>query len=346
MKRMRIFTMAVAILLICLVSTCGLAANVKVGFLIKTMQEERYQTDRDIFIAKAKELGAEVIFDAANNNADTQFARFENMLTKGVDVIVIQPVDPEAASNMVRIAHEEGIRVVAYDMAIFSSDLDVFVTPDGWQVGVLQGQEMVKWFKQKRGEVKGNIVLLRGQPGCSNVPLFTQGVLDTVAANPGLKIVVDQYHENWSPDLAMATTENALTKYGNKIDAVVSNNSGMASGAVRALEAQGLADTNKVFVAGSDADLINMRYIVQGKQTMDVFKKIKPLAEKAAEVAVALAKNPNKGIEEIVEVDRYFDNGYKEVPVVVTPIIAVTKDNIMDTVVADGYHSAEEIYGQ
>jgi D-xylose transport system substrate-binding protein len=340
----RVLFLMVAVLLVGIVSNGVLAADVTVGFLIKTMQEERYQTDRDIFFEEAEKLGAEVIFEAADNNADLQFAKFENMLTKGVDVIVVQPVDPEAASNMVKIAHEEGVRIVAYDMVILNSDLDLFVTPDGWQVGVLQGQEMVKWFMENRGEVKGKVVLLRGTPGCSNIPLFTQGVLDTLAENPGLELVVDQYHLDWSPDLAMATTENALTKYGNDIDAVISNNSGMASGAVRALEAQGLADTTKVFVAGSDADLINMRYIVQGKQTMDVFKKIKPLAQRAAQVAVEMAKNPNKGIEELFEISRTIDNGYKEVPVIVTPIVAVTKDNIMDTVVADGYHSAEEIY--
>ena len=119
----------------------------------------------------------------------------------------------------------------------------------------------------------------------------------------------------------------------------------MASGAVRALEAQGMADVDKVFVAGSDADLINMKYIAQGKQAVDIFKKIKPLAYKSAEVAVALAKNPDKPISEIIEVNRHVDTGIKEVPTVVTPVVIVNKDNIMDTVVADGFHSEEAIFG-
>jgi len=266
------------------------------------------------------------------------------MLTQGADVIVLQPVNTGTASNMVKMAHDSGVAVVNYDSLIMNSKVDVFLTQNSWAVGELQGQAMVKWFKENRGEVKGNVVLLRGQPGDSNANAFSQGVLDTVAKYEGLNLVVDQSHEGWSPNLAMATTENALTKYDNNIDAVVANNSGLASGAVRALEAQGMADTDKVFVAGSDADLLNIRYIAQGKQTVEIFKKIKPLAYKAAEVAVTLAKNPDKPIDEIVKIDRYVDNGQIEVPTVITEIVVVNKDNIMDTVVADGFHEATEIF--
>jgi D-xylose transport system substrate-binding protein len=318
---------------------------IKVGFLLKTMQEERYIKDRDAFIEKAEAEGAdEVIFDSANNDENSQLAKFENMLTQGADVIVMQPVNTGTASNMVKMAHDAGVAVINYDSLIMNSDVDLFITQDSWAVGVLQGEAMVKWFKEKRGEVKGNVVLLRGQPGDSNANAFSQGVLDTIEEHDGLELVVDQSHEGWSPDLAMATTENALTSYDNEIDAVVANNSGLASGAVRALEAQGMADTDKVFVAGSDADVINIRYIDQGKQSIEIFKKVKPLAYRAAEVAVELAKNPDREIEDIIEIDRYVNNGNMDVPTVVTEIVVVDKDNIMDTVVADGYHEAEDIF--
>jgi D-xylose transport system substrate-binding protein len=318
---------------------------IKVGFLLKTMQEERYIKDREAFIEKAEVEGAdEVIFDSANNDENAQLAKFENMLTQGADVIVMQPVNTGTASNMVRMAHDAGVAVINYDSLIMNSDVDLFITQDSWAVGELQGEAMVEWFKENRGEVKGNVVLLRGQPGDSNANAFSQGVLDTIAEHEGLELVVDQSHEGWSPDLAMATTENALTSYDNEIDAVVANNSGLASGAVRALEAQGMADTDKVFVAGSDADVINIRYIDQGKQTIEIFKKVKPLAYKAAEVAVELAKNPDREIEDIIEIDRYVNNGNMDVPTVVTEIVVVDRDNIMDTVVADGYHKAEDIF--
>ena len=130
------------------------------------------------------------------------------------------------------------------------------------------------------------MALIRGQPGDSNANALSSGVLEVVKANPDLKLVTDQSHEGWSPDKAMATTENLLTKLGNKIDAVICNNSGMARGVIAALDAQGLASAEKIFVAGSDADLVNIQYVAQGKQAVDIWKKIDPLAESAAEIAV------------------------------------------------------------
>ena len=117
-------------------------------------------------------------------------------------------------------------------------------------------------------------------------------MLEIVEANPGLELIVDQSHEGWAPDKAMATAENVLTKFSNKVDGFIANNSGMARGVIAALDAQGLADFSKVFVAGSDADLANLQFVAQGKETVEIWKKVKPLAEKAAEVAVLLAKQP------------------------------------------------------
>lgn len=355
----KVFIVLTVIILVSVMSTVGLADDdggwlsnlldskdddLTVGLLLKTMQEERYEVDKAAFTEKAEELGAEVIFESANNDEDTQLDKFENMLTKGVDAIAIQPIDPVAAGNMVKRAQEAGVPVIAYDMLITGDNPDVFVTPDAWKVGEFQGEAMVEWFKEQKGEVEGNIVLLRGDPGCSNSPIFTQGVLDTVEEHSGLEIVVDQTHDNYSPDEAMKTTEDALTRFDNDIDAVVANNSGMASGAVRALEEQGLADTDKVFVAGSDADLTNVRYIEQGKQVMDVYKEIEPLAHKAAEVAVELAENSDKEAEDIIEIDKKVDNGKSDIPAVLTPIAKVNKDTIIETVVEGGYHSEEDIF--
>ena len=108
---------------------------------------------------------------------------------------------------------------------------------------------------------------------------MSSGVLEVLKANPDLRLVADQSHEGWLPDKAMATTENLLTKFGNRIDAVICNNSGMARGVIAALDAQGLASADKVFVAGSDADLVNIQYVAQGKEAAEIWKKIAPLAE-------------------------------------------------------------------
>eukprot|EP00831_Metopus_contortus_P001104 TRINITY_DN10395_c0_g1_i1.p1 TRINITY_DN10395_c0_g1~~TRINITY_DN10395_c0_g1_i1.p1 ORF type:complete len:169 (+),score=35.16 TRINITY_DN10395_c0_g1_i1:249-755(+) len=125
--------------------------KVKVGFILKTMQEERYQKDRKYFIDKAKEMGAdEVLFDACNNNEQTQLAKFENMLSKGVDAIVLQPVNTGTAGNMVKMANEENVRVVGYDSMLVDGPLDIHVMQDSWAVGRLQGEAMLEWLKAKK----------------------------------------------------------------------------------------------------------------------------------------------------------------------------------------------------
>jgi D-xylose transport system substrate-binding protein len=266
------------------------AKKVKVGFILKTMQEERYQRDKAIFTKKAESLGAKVYFDSANNDEQMQLAKFENMLAKGCKVIVMQPVNTGTAGNMVKMANEEGVKVVGYDSMLVNGPLDAMVMQDSWAVGKLQGEAMVEWMKSKKGKVEGKVALIMGQPGDSNAIAMSSGALEIIEENPGLELVVKQAHEGWSSEKAMATAENVLTKHANAIDAFICNNSGMARGVVAALDAQGIADTEKVFVAGSDADLVNLQYVAQGKQSVEIWKKIAPLAETAAEVAVKLAK--------------------------------------------------------
>jgi D-xylose transport system substrate-binding protein len=314
------------------------AQDVVVGFMLKTMQEERYQRDKADFTAKAESMGAKVVFDSANNDEQTQLSKFENMLAQGCKVIVLQPVNTGTAGKMVEMANAEGVKVVGYDSMLVNGPLDMMVMQDSWAVGKLQGEAMLEWFKaNKGGKIEGNVVLVRGQPGDSNATAMSSGALEIIQNNPGLKLVVDQSHEGWASDKAMATAENALTQFENKIDAFICNNSGMARGVVAALEAQGLADATKVFVAGSDADLVNIQYVAQGKQAVEIWKKITPLAEKAAEVAVKLAKG------EEVKGDKMINNGFVDVPTIVTEVVLITKDNIDSTIVAEGFYTKEQV---
>ena len=322
------------------------ADKVKVCFLLKTMQEERYQHDKADFTAKAQSLGAEVVFDSANNDEQAQLSKFENMLAKGCKVIVLQPVNTGTAGKMVKTANEEKVRVVGYDSMLVNGPLDMMVMQDSWAVGKLQGEAMLEWFKKHKGKVEGNVALIMGQPGDSNAVAMSSGAVELIKKNPGLKLVVEQSHEGWSTDKAMATTENALTKYKNQVDAFICNNSGMARGVVAALDAQGLASTDKVFVAGSDADLANIQYVAQGKQTVEIWKKVKPLAETAAEIAVKLAQNPDKKPADLVKVDKTVNNGAVEVPTVVTEIVPITKDNLDSTIIKEGLYTKEQVYGK
>lgn len=322
----------------------GGSGKVKVGFLLKTMQEERYQKDKRFFIEKAESMGAEVVFDSANNDEQIQLAKFENLLAQGCQVIVLQPVNTGTAGNMVKMANAEGVKVIGYDSMLVNGPLDLMVMQDSWAVGKLQGEAMLEWLKKNKGGVKGNVVLIKGQPGDSNANAMSSGALEIIKNNAGLKLVAEQSHEGWSPDKAMATAENVLTKFNNEIDAFICNNSGMCRGVIAALDNVGLADANKVFTAGSDADLVNIQFVAQGKQTVDVWKKIKPLAEKAAELAVTLAKNIDKDPASIVSVDKTINNGYTDVPTIVTPIVLVNKDNIDSTIIAGGFYTKDQVY--
>ncbi len=323
------------------------AEGIKIGFLLKTMQEERYQRDKAAFEKKAQELGAEVLFDSADNDEQTQLAKFENMLSQGAQVIVMQPVNTGTAGSMVAMANGEGVKVVGYDSMLANGPLDAMVMQDSWAVGKLQGEAMLEWLKAKNGgEIKGKVALIEGQPGDSNAIAMSSGALEIIKANPGLELVAEQGHEGWSSEKAMATAENVLTKYSNGVDAFICNNSGMARGVVAALDAQGLADSTKVFVAGSDADLVNIQFVAQGKQAVEIWKQIDPLAETAAQVAFDLASNPDKPAAEVIKADKTINNGMVDVPTIVTPVTLVNKENVDSTVIAGGFYTKEQVYGQ
>jgi D-xylose transport system substrate-binding protein len=278
----------IRIVAIVLLASVGLLACAKqegpqVAFLVSTLQGERYQKDVRYFQARAKELGLRVVTLAADNDNAKQLAQVEDVLARGAKVLVIQPTDSLAASTYVRLAHERGAKVVAYDRAIVAPDLDYFVSHDSYRIGVLQAQAAL----QATGH-KGKYVILGGAAGQSTATEITRGYKDTLApyiARREIEIVVEQSHSESSPEQALRTVETALTRTGNHVDAILANTSGMARGAVQAVSAAGLT---KVFIAGAGADAANVTYVCQGKQAIEVLKDIEPLARTAAETAKKL----------------------------------------------------------
>ncbi len=314
-------------------SSQGFAADLKIGFVLSTMQEERYAKDRQFFEEQAKKLGATVIFAACDNSERSQASKVENMLAKGIKALVIQPVNSNAAAPFVEAAHKAGVPVIAYDRIINNADLDYYVTQDSFAVGKMQAEAAVKATGGK-----GNYVILSGQAGHSVAAEITRGNLEVLKNYKDIKIVSQQSHNAWSASEAMATVENVLTKQKNDVAAILANNSGMANGAVQALDQQKLA--GKVFVAGADADLPSIRNIIAGKQQFEVLKAWKPLAEAAANLAVELAKG-NKP-----KAPSTFKNGTKDVPTINTPVFAVDRANIDEQIIAYGIHTKEAVYGR
>ncbi len=311
----------------------AVGAPLKIGFVLSTLQEERYQKDQKYFTEEAKKLGFEPIVVSADNNPQTQSAKVENLLSQGVKALVIQPVNSGAAANLVKMAHEDKVPVVAYDRLIADAPVDYYVTLDAFKVGVLQAEAAVKATHEK-----GNYVLVLGQAGHSVVNEALRGIESVLKKYPNIKVVMKKNHEGWSSSLAMVTVENALTQNKNNIQAILCNNSGMARGAVQALSEQGLA--GKVFVAGSDADLAAIKDIVAGKQQFEVMIGIPELAQAAAQLAFKLAKG------EKPESTTTMTNGAYKVPFMATPVYAVTKDNLEERIFKTGFHTRAAVMGK
>ncbi|MBA3817957.1 MAG: substrate-binding domain-containing protein [Deltaproteobacteria bacterium] len=315
------------------IGACKKQEGPEVAFLLSTLQEERYQKDVKYFEARAKELGIRVVTLAADNDNAKQMAQVEDVLTQGAKVLVIQPTDSQAASAYVRLAHEKGAKVVAYDRAIVAPDLDFYVSHDSYRVGVLQAEAALA-----ATHGKGTFVLLAGQSGHSVATEITRGYEHTLApyiARGDVEVVMKQHHSSWSPEQALRTVEDALTRTGGKIDAILANNSGMARGAVQAVTAAGLAT---VFIAGADADAANVNFVCQGKQAIEILKDIAPLAQTAADVAKALVDGqpPKRGSATI-------ELGGMDVPVAAVRVEVVTPDTVKPLLVDSGFLTAGEL---
>ncbi|ALB68630.1 D-xylose ABC transporter substrate-binding protein [Cronobacter dublinensis] len=315
-----------------LTSFSGIAKDIKIGMAIDDLRLERWQKDRDIFVSKAESLGAKVFVQSANGNEETQMSQIENMINRGVDVLVIIPYNGQVLSNVVAEAKREGIKVLAYDRMINNADIDFYISFDNEKVGEIQAQSLVEKVPQ------GNYFLMGGSPVDNNARLFRDGqmkVLKPFIDSGKIKVVGDQWVDGWLPENALKIMENALTANNNKIDAVVASNDATAGGAIQALSAQGLA--GKVAISGQDADLAGIKRIMAGTQTMTVYKPITQLANTAAEVAVEL------GNDKQPKSDATLNNGLKEVPARLLTPIKVDKSNIESTVIKDGFHKKSDL---
>jgi len=311
----------------------GKNGPIRIGFSMDSLQLERWQRDRDLFTQRAKELGGEVFIQSADGNDSVQVRQAENLLTQGIDVLVIVPHNGEIAASIVDSAKRQKVPVLAYDRIVRNSDLDFYVSFDNVRVGELQAKYLFDHAP------KGNYVLLGGSPTDNNAHLLRQGqlhVLQPAVDRGEIKIVADQWAKDWLPSEALRHTENALTQVRNNVVAVVASNDSTAGGVLQALEEQKLA--GKVLVSGQDADLAACQRIVAGTQSMTVYKPIAPLATRAAEVAIALAKHSS------VESNGKVNNGSKDVTSYLLTPIAVDKNNIIQTVIKDGFVKLEDVY--
>jgi D-xylose transport system substrate-binding protein len=248
---------------------------------------------------------------------------------------VLDPVDAASAGAIVTRAKQSDIPVVSYDRLITDADIDYYISFDNEQVGKLQGDSLVK--KLTDDGAKGDIIMINGAPTDNNAKLFKEGA-HSVIDSSDYKIAKEYDTPDWSPDKAQQEMEQAITAVGKDgFVGVYAANDGTAGGAIAAMKGNGV-DPKKIPTTGQDAELAAIQRILIGEQYMTVYKAIKPEAEQAAELAVQLAKG-----ETPPEPKDKVDNGMEQVPSILLTPVAVTKDNINDTIVKDGFWSADEI---
>jgi len=355
MKKNQVLTFAV-LLFVAVSASIGFAAGAKesptmtmaaakIALLLPETKTTRYETaDRPDFEAKMKALdpSVEIIYSNANQNANTQLSQAEAALTNGAQVLVLDPVDSAAAAVIADKAKAQGVPVIAYDRLVLNSTgVNYYISFDNTEVGKLQAASLVNAL-DKMGIQKPVIVMINGSPTDNNAKLFKQGahsVFDPLVKAGKLVIAKEYDTPDWSPDQAQNEMQQALTALGNKVDGVYCANDGTASGAIAAMKAAGLSPIPPV--TGQDAELAAIQRILVGEQYMTVYKAIRPEADAAAELAYDLLMK--KPVPASMTGGKTVNNGKMDVPSVLLTPIAVTKSNIKDTVVKDGFWTVQQI---
>jgi len=306
--------------------------KIVIGFAMDTLVHERWLRDRDIFVAKANELGAEVILQIAYSDSREQEKQVQYLIDQGIDVLVLVPHDAVTAVDMVKKAKERGIPVISYDRLVKNANADLYISFDNIKVGELMGQAAVSQTPA------GNYLLLNGSDSDNNSSMFREGYMSEL--QKGIKdgtinLVGETWVKDWLYENALAYMEDIIDKQP-KIDAIIAGNDTLASAAIHVLTEKRLAGS--VTVVGHDADLDGCQRVVEGTQCATIYKPIDIEATKGAEFAVALAKGRS-----VQANDTIFDGRY-DVPFYKIEPIQVTKDNMMDTIVKDQFHRMEDVY--
>jgi D-xylose transport system substrate-binding protein len=322
-------------------SSGGGSKSGSIALLLPESKTARYESqDRPNFEKKAKALcpDCSIIYSNADQDPAKQQQQAEAALTKGAKVLVLDPVDAASAASIVTRAKQQKVPVISYDRLITDAPIEYYISFDNVKVGQLQAQSLSQKLKED-GNATGPITMINGAPTDNNAKLFKQGATQGFQTS-GVKIAKQFDTPDWSPDKAQQEMEQSITSLGKSgFNGVYAANDGTAGGAIAAMKGNGIQPASKP-TTGQDAELAAVQRILAGEQYMTVYKAVKPEAEGAATLAVAIVqgKQPAAGL-----VTGNTDNGQGQIKSVILTPVAVTKDNINDTIVKDGFWSAAQI---
>lgn len=325
-------------------SASSSSSGAKVGkvavLLPDTKSSVRWETaDRPLLEQAFKAAGVPVQIQNAQGDKSTQQQQAEQAITNGARILLLTNLDSGSGAAIETQAAAKGVKVIDYDRLTLKGKADYYVSFDNVKVGQLQGQGLVDCLNSS-GVGKPRIAELNGSPDDNNATLFAQGynsVLDPLYKAGKATKVADQSVPDWDNQQALTIFEQMLQKTGNKIDGVLSANDGLANSVVSALKSHKL---KQLPVTGQDATTQGLQNILTGDQCMTVYKAIKKEADAASQLAIALSKGqqPPAGL-----VNGKSDDGVREVPSVLLTPVAVTKDNIKDTVLADDFVTRDDL---
>ena len=301
--------------------------SIEIGLCFDSFVIERWEKDRDVFVDTASSLGATVNVQNANGDVEKQIEQITYLIDKGVDCLVIIPVDGEALTDVIKNAKEKDIAVVCYDRIIPNADTDLYISFDNNMVGQMLGEALADSGAK-------SVVMICGPLTDGNVPMVNDGFYSVMNEND-IEILDTYYCEGWKAELGGAYVYDNLDTI-KEADAIMCGNDDVATSVIRALAVCQLAGVKPV--VGQDADLPACQHIVEGTQLMTVFKPVSKLAEQAAQLSVQLASGEN------IDVDSTISDGQYDIPYVATEPVAVTIDNIDEVIIDSGFHSKEDVY--
>lgn len=309
---------------------------VKIGVSMATEAIYRFKFDREIMETRARELGAEIIFQYANYEAAKQANQIENLISQGIDVLILNVVSGNMV-NLVDKVRSYGIPVITFDNTVEGAEVDLNVDRDNRKVGRIQMEAALEYT----GGRGGNFVLVKGDPGSAVAQRISMGYDDVIAENPQINVVANQFHEAWSPDKALKTVENALSANHDDIQALVASADSVAVGCLPALKAAKL--DGKIYYCGMDVELSAARLIAQDIMTMSVWTDIVNGDRRTVEAAVQLGRSEKVVPDEIQKI------GGLDVPVLLVDVIPIYKKDLrgwLANIAPKGWATEEDIFGE
>lgn len=353
------FTFFLVFILLIALSGCGIdevngETKGYIGISMPTKSSERWVNDGENMKRLFEELGYKTDLQYAEDVIENQTAQIENMITKGVDVLVIAPIDDRSGmTSVLERANKRGIKVISYDRLIQHSEyVDYYATFDNFKVGVLQGTYIEEKLGLKEKDGPFNIEIFAGSPDDNNAYFFFDGamsVLEPYIKSGKLVVRSNQTKFNqgatlrWDGALAQSRMDNLLSAYysSERVDAVLSPYDGISIGVISSLKGIGYGSAEKPMpvITGQDAELASIKSIINKQQTQTVFKDTRELAKKAVEMADSLLN----GKEAEVNDTETYDNGKKIVPAYLLNPVSVDITNYESVLVDSGYYTKEQL---